>query len=697
MNKLPADYRERVYAGWLGKVIGVRLGAPLETWTYQEIADTIGEITGYLPLLPGKIFKPDDDTAVPLLFLRALEDFGPHASAQEMGESLLNYLGDQRGTFWWGGYGVSTEHTAYINLANGIPAPHSGSATLNGKWLSEQIGGQIFSDLWGLLAPNQPQLAADYAVRQASISHDGEGLEGARFIAGLTSMAFGERDPGVLVRSGLALLDPDSVYAKVVRAMLDFHAIAPDDWRGCYRHLATHFGYDKYPGTHIIPNAGVVVLGLLYGQGDFTRSLQITTMCGWDTDCNVGNVGAILGVAVGLAGIDATWREPVNDFLVAASVSGAHNLWRLPECADRISRLGAAIAGEPFPERPRHHFDYPGSTLGFERQTQSGLTPNTALVDLRHDTRHIEGNYGSLKVTLRDLGKKQEVRLPLRTYLHPAALASNYYGASFSPQVYPGQTLTAQVYLPEGAPAQLFVSLYGRDERSRTSHQPPGVELVPGQWTALRYRIPPLHNALLSEVGLVLRTLGEPWRGTLWLGAFDWAGPPAFSTDFSAERPEFGAISQWTFWRGFWRLEGGCYHGSGAQEIESYTGDDQWGDLALKVELTPLSGPHHRINVRVQGARRSYAVGLAEHNRLVLYKKAGTSTELASAPFAWQTGQRYRLSATVTGNQLAVGVEGVPEITFVDQDAPYLRGQIGLSNAGGGHTQYSWVEVAGVE
>ena len=60
--------------------------------------------------------------------MRALEDFGPNAGAQEMGETLLNYLGDQRGTFWWGGYGVSTEHTAYINLANGIPAPHSGSA-----------------------------------------------------------------------------------------------------------------------------------------------------------------------------------------------------------------------------------------------------------------------------------------------------------------------------------------------------------------------------------------------------------------------------------------------------------------------------------------------------------------------------------------------------------------------------------------
>jgi len=108
---LPPDYRDRVYAGWLGKCIGVRLGAAVETWTYDEISRHLGEVSNFAPLATGTIFKPDDDTAYPLVMVRALEDFGPHATAEQMGETLLNYFGDQRGTIWWGGEGMSTEHT----------------------------------------------------------------------------------------------------------------------------------------------------------------------------------------------------------------------------------------------------------------------------------------------------------------------------------------------------------------------------------------------------------------------------------------------------------------------------------------------------------------------------------------------------------------------------------------------------------
>nr|MBP7694614.1 ADP-ribosylglycohydrolase family protein [Anaerolineales bacterium] len=188
MNPLPADYRDRVYAGWLGKCIGVRLGAPVENWTAAEIAAHLGEITDFLPLPPGKVFKPDDDTAVPLVLIRALADYGPAVTAAQIGETVLNYVADQRGNFWWGGYGVSTEHTAYANLAGGIPAPASGSSALNGQILAEQIGGQIFSDIWGLVAPTQPALAADLAERASRVTHDGEAVYGGRFIAGLVSL-----------------------------------------------------------------------------------------------------------------------------------------------------------------------------------------------------------------------------------------------------------------------------------------------------------------------------------------------------------------------------------------------------------------------------------------------------------------------------------------------------------------------------
>ena len=87
----------------------------------------------------------------------------------------MNYAPFEHGFFWWGGYGVSTEHTAYLNLRNGIKAPRSGSVEQNGAAVAEQIGGQIFIDTWGLVAPGNPELAAKYAAQAASATHGGNG------------------------------------------------------------------------------------------------------------------------------------------------------------------------------------------------------------------------------------------------------------------------------------------------------------------------------------------------------------------------------------------------------------------------------------------------------------------------------------------------------------------------------------------
>jgi len=682
-SPLPPDYAERVYAGWIGKCIGVRLGAPLENWTYDEIRANLGEVTDFLPLPPGKLFKPDDDTAFPLVLIRALQDYGPQVTAAEMGETVLNYLGDQRGTFWWGGYGVSSEHTAYVNLASGIPAPRSGSIELNGQTLAEQIGGQIFSDIWGLVAPDNPQVAAAYAERAASITHAGEGLAGARFIAGLVSMAFAESDPRTLVTRGLALVDAASEYARVVRAVLDFHAGQPDDWRACYAFIKRDFGYDRYPGTvHIIPNTAIVVMALLYGNGDFSRTVQIATMGGWDTDCNAGNVGAIMGTAVGLAGIDMHWRSQMNDLLVGASIVGARNLTDLPACADLFVSLGAQVAGVAPSPRPRLHFDYPGATHGAQGRAQLA-----EIVDLRQQE-------GALKIVLRGLKKKGEALVFWKTYCRPRELSANYYGASFSPKLYPGQTVTARLWAPATA-ENLLAALYVWDDNHAVRHQALATTLRGGEWNELHFQIPALANSLLAEVGVVLRTLGEAWDGYLLLDALDWAGAPHFSTDFQAERGEYGAISQWTLLRGSWRKERDGYHGSAATVGESYTGNPDWQDLRVRAGIMPLAGDHHNINLRVQGARRSYAVGLAPAGRLAIYKNSGGYLEVASLPYPWRHGNRYEITVMAAGDLLTVTTADGSELVWRDEHAPYLAGMIGLSTFAGSHSCYTDLHVAG--
>ena len=234
---------------------------------------------------------------------------------------------------------------------------------------------------------------------------------------------------------------------------------------------------------------------------------------------------------------------------------------------------------------------------------------------------------------------------------------------------------------------QLRAGIFVWDDNGRFAHQSTTQPIVPGEWRELTFQIPSLHNALLSEVGIVLRNLGAPWTGNVLLDWMDWDGEPAFSNDFALERSEFGAISQWTYLRGYWRLQDGAYHGSGADVNESYTGDVNWGDYQVMVRLRPLLGSNHNVLVRVQGARRSYAVGLAADNQLVLYKNESGYGVVTAVPFTWQHGDLYELTIRVEGDQLTAQI-GETKLTWRDENAPYLNGQIGLSNFAGCHTRF---------
>ena len=144
----------------------------------------------------------------------------------------------------------------------------------------------------------------------------------------------------------------------------DFTATIRDDWHACYAYLKANFGYDRYPGVvHIIPNAGVMVMALLYGDGDFSRTIQIANMAGWDTDCNVGNVGAIMGVAVGWTGIDCALARADERPADRRQPDRHAQHPDHPAVRRSVLPLGApdGRAG-PRRLRPRYHFRYRGST-----------------------------------------------------------------------------------------------------------------------------------------------------------------------------------------------------------------------------------------------------------------------------------------------------------------------------------------------
>ena len=708
MSKIPQDYISKVYAGWLGKIIGVRHGSNIEGWSYEDIKNVYGEITGYL--FDFKNFAADDDTNGPMFFLRALEDytFTSEITAGQIGMAWLNYAPFEHGFYWWGGYGKSTEHTAYLNLRNGIMAPHSGSVEQNGAAVAEQIGGQIFIDTWGLVVPGDYKLAAQYAEKAASVSHGGNGIYGGMFVAACISAAFIENDIEKIIEAGLSVIPSECEYTRVTREVINFYKNHPENWRDCFNFVKDNFGYDKYPGAcHIIPNSAVMVLSLLYGEGDFSKTINICNMCGWDTDCNVGNIGTIMGIVCGLDGINYSWRKPINDFLACSSVIGSLNILDVPWCVFYISNLAYKIAREEPPvqwkdilagKAARFNFELPGSTHGFRLASQIGESFNHVL---EHTTECSHSGKGALKVAAKPLISGKELRVYHKTYYRPEDFNDSRYDPCFSPVLYPGQTVKAFVMVPDFNANNVAACLYVKDGNANNYHESEGVNLLPGQWTELIYVIPPLDNVCLEEVGVkftVLNLSNSSKSGvndvlTAYVDDFDFYGEPHYSLDFSKERIEtwnnlHKEVSQFTYLKGIWELEGDALSGSCSDFAEAYTGGYDWKNYSFEATLIPQLGDHHNINFRVQGAIRSYALGLSPNNKLMLYKNDNGYKELFSIPFEWECNREYTFKVEALGADIKVFNTGELLMKFTDSNNPYMTGQIGVSILKGSHCHY---------
>lgn len=616
-----------------------------------------------------------------------------------------------------GGYGVSAEHTLYQNLSSGIPAPRSGQAAQNGMVVAEQIGGQIFIDTWGLICPGDWRRAAAYAQKAASVGWDRNGVYGGMFVAACVSAAFTQPTAQDILEKGLSVIPEDCAYARMARDVRRFHQVHPQDWRACLAYIQRQYGSDRYPGwCHIIPNGAILVLALLYGEGDFTRTLNIGNMCGFDTDCNVGNLGAILGVLNGLDGIDLKkWRDEINDFLACSSVVGSLNITDAASSAVYLVKLAHLAAGQPLPAPlaalagPGHrlHFELPGSTQAVRVQLLPAGLPGAAQVSVQNTAEAAASGHRSLKVCIAPFSNQHAAKIFVKTYYEKEDFTDGRYTPSFSPLLYPGQALTAQV-MPGPGWGAVRAGLFVTDRHTGRLHHGPSVPLQEGTWQPLRYELPAGEDWCISEAGVYVqrdpaRALDkkDPGRLALYLDDLAWGGAPDYRVDFAKEhnwcwevRPTYTDLSQFTRFKGLWLLEDGLLHGHCSTDGECYTGDVCWQDYRCEALLAPQHGGWHGLNARVQGAARSYALCLAPGQRIALVKKEGLAyRELASAPLAWQPGGGYALALEVRGARLAGWCGGRLVVQATDADRPYLNGAIGFSVRDGGHCRYSALRV----
>ena len=251
----------------------------------------------------------------------------------------------------------------------------------------------------------------------ASVSHDGEAIYGAQVIAAMEAQAFVEPDLDRLIDVAVSLIPADSTIARLIADIREWHAAEPD-WRNTREKIAANYGYDKYIGNcHMVPNHALIIMALLYGDDDFGKSLMIVNTAGWDTDCNSGNVGALLGIKNGLEGIDSSpydWRGPVADRMYLATADGGRAITDAVIETYQIVNIGRALAGEP-PLAPkdgaRFHFELPGAVQGFQGDHPS--------VDPRQRRRTESSRYAHARRAL-DRRATGQPRRRLDTDVHPA-------------------------------------------------------------------------------------------------------------------------------------------------------------------------------------------------------------------------------------------------------------------------------------
>lgn len=683
---IPQDYDERVYAGVLGKITGVYLGRPIEGWSHDRIAAELGDITYYIHEKRGvPLVVTDDDISGTFTFLRALEDYGAtrEIAPQQIGQSWLNYIIDGRTILWWGGMGRSTEHTAYLRLKSGIPAPASGSIETNGKLVAEQIGAQIFIDGWAMVAPGDPELAADLARRAGSVSHDGEAIYAAQVIAAMEAQAFVEPDLEKLFDCAVSFIPRDSVIARVIHDVREWHG-QHGDWRATRTLIDQHYGYHIYGGAcHVVPNHALIIQALLYGDDDFQRSLMIVNTSGWDTDCNSGNVGCLLGIKNGLAGIDAgpDFRGPIADRMYLSSAEGGRCITDAATEAIRVSNLGRALAGvDPVVPKDgaRFHFELPGSVQGWQAEqapeSAGKLWPDNVAGQSATGWR-------SLALHYTHVAPGAPARATTETFIPPEAINMPGYRLLASPTLYPGQTVRARASTDAANDAPvttgLFLRVYdGDDELAMV--EGPSATLLPGQAHDFIWPIPDTGGQPIAQIGLEIRSASVA-AGTLYLDSLGWDSEP----NVTLGRPAAGG----KMWRRAW-VSGVDHDESWGRTVYRAVqdsgigllmhGTEEWKDYRITTSFTPHMVRSAGIAARVQGLRRYYALLFAPEGKLQIVKALDGRRILDQCDFPWQFDTTHDLALEVTGNRIRAWVDGQRYMDIEDPDRPLLNGGIAL-------------------
>lgn len=307
--------KDKIKGGWAGQVIGCTYGGPTEfkylgtlIHDYIPISWNDTAVSHYFKTFPALY----DDIYMDLTFVDVIEKYGTDAPVDSFAHAFAH-----AGYMLW-----AANQMGRYNILQGKNAHQSG------HWLNnphaDDIDFQIEADFIGLMYPGMPQSAAKLADKIGHIMNYGDGFYGGLYVSTLYSLAFVMNDIKLIVKDALKAIPPESTYYQCIHDIIQWHETYPDDWKQTWFECQRKWDFDiGAPNGIFAPynidakiNSAYVVIGLLYGEGDFFRTMDIATRCGQDTDCNAATVTGILGVLKGYKNIPSLYTRaliPVLD------------------------------------------------------------------------------------------------------------------------------------------------------------------------------------------------------------------------------------------------------------------------------------------------------------------------------------------------------------------------------------------------
>jgi ADP-ribosylglycohydrolase len=296
---------DKLKGSWVGQMAGVTWGAPTE-FLFQETVIPDAVVPSWTARRVNRGFG-QDDIYVEIPFLDAMKDHGVNCGWDVLGE----YFRDTEFDLW------HANRASRDNLRRGIPAPDSGHYIHNLH--SDDIDWQIEADFVGQMCPGQVNTAIEMAWRAGHVINYGDGVYGGVFVAAMHARAYTASSVDEIIEAGRQAVPQGSKYGQVIEDVISWERQG-STWEETWQLLQDKWGDDdRCPEGANSPfnidaklNGAYILIGLLYGDGDFERSMQISMQCGQDSDCNPSSVGGILGAYLGLSNIPDMWKSALD-------------------------------------------------------------------------------------------------------------------------------------------------------------------------------------------------------------------------------------------------------------------------------------------------------------------------------------------------------------------------------------------------